>query len=1353
MAEKKQTLDIKGPIDSPAPKENEFFDLAFSGPSSVGGNLFSKRKGAISEALPFAGANLLRSLMQASQLAGSPKNTIPSFSSPNFTAKLPEVDELASAKELFKDIAESHDYAEQNYKGENLSSLFKKFAETKDPQDFNRFLDYTTNQVAQQIPQQVVLWGGQAVGIPVPLTLGVLGASSAGQSYLDDKEQAPQLSESQMRQRAAISGASEVASEGLSLGLKGAAMAGKSALEVIPGVKQIMAKGLASSSSKLFQKMSNALGGGPTRRILTNALVNALGEGGEEVANQAVQIMSDEAYGVRFYTLAEKLDSMIEVFGISAIASGLVGSPMVTAVEIQRAVDTQQFMDIEKQAKPMMENLQERMTSEVNVLPSPEELFTISHIIKRYKNGLPNSRNMDNSIHIVSADVIALEALVDSMIQNKQWNDAQEQSKLGMIGEEIKKTLMNQRGQAFSGLTKEEISKGIGEVQAEIREVVSNEVETLKEYGEGFKGGEIQTYEKDGGQTGYKRTSLPKELKHPKTGNKPVNNKQWKELAIHNLRQGISITGEQENYRSLLQQKFVLMEKLALLEGKSPPSKPVEKSLNERLINKAPVRAPGKEQERQFVTSVKTKYEESKVSGQYIPRSTDELAQKARTLISEDLETAESMAKTGTNDKAVAVASELIKHYGDKALASNDDSIKNALYDKQAEIANAAAENLTELGRSVQAASILGRLTPEGQLRFAAREIQKYNEKNPNKKIPHLTGEQSREIMEESSVIQKMPEGIEKSIAQNKLRDKIQNLVPTPLFQKLLGIWKAGLLTGLKTSGLNISSNFFHALAEVAKDYPASIVDSVASLFTKQRTLSPTLKGVGGGVKEGFEKGWRYLKTGYDERNISIKLDYKRINFGKSVIGKALQFYEEGIFRILGSEDQPFYYGAKARSLYSQAIAKSKNMGFSGDQANTYISNLINNPSDDMIRNAVKDAEIAVFQNKTQLGDAAKKVQSIGGGLGEVIVPFGRTPAAVAMQILNYSPAGIVKTIIENIGKGKFDQRAFAQGIGRGITGTTAIAIGSALFQAGIMALGFPGDDKERKQWELEGKKPNTVLIDGKWRNVNVLGPLGVSLIIGGYFSRGLKDTGSVFQSLIQAGLGGVKSLTEQTFLQGVNQFTSAINDPAGYGPGVIGNLLGSIVPTIISDIAQVKDPLQRRTSAKKEGMTAPLKGRIPGVRETLEPKVDVLGNVLERPGSKVETMIDPSRPSAQRSSAVINEFKRLTELGYSPTPTTFAENYNLTPQQKTEIMKSAGETLNSMADDVIHTEGYKSLSNEEKSKILIELAERIRGEARIAMAEKIAGSDILGKIPELVKSGLLTKESAKKLLERRYGR
>ena len=64
----------------------------------------------------------------------------------------------------------------------------------------------------------------------------------------------------------------------------------------------------------------------------------------------------------------------------------------------------------------------------------------------------------------------------------------------------------------------------------------------------------------------------------------------------------------------------------------------------------------------------------------------------------------------------------------------------------------------------------------------------------------------------------------------------------------------------------------------------------------------------------------------------------------------------------------------------------------------------------------------------------ARAIQKVPGL--EIIVPFGRTPSAVANQLINYSPVGIVKAIASNIGKGRFDQRLFSQAMGRGITGS-----------------------------------------------------------------------------------------------------------------------------------------------------------------------------------------------------------------------------------------------------------------------------------------------------------------------------
>ncbi len=750
--------------------------------------------------------------------------------------------------------------------------------------------------------------------------------------------------------------------------------------------------------------------------------------------------------------------------------------------------------------------------------------------------------------------------------------------------------------------------------------------------------------------------------------------------------------------------------------------------------------------ERGFITSVKEAKPEFKVAGQYIPRSTDDLSMKAANLIKTDIRTAEKLAMTGTDENAVATAAELIKHYSDEAAKATDEVAKNAFYDKGAEVANTIARKLTEQGRSVQAASILGRLTPEGQLKFAAREIQKYNEGvSLGKKIPELTGEQSKHILDEMDAIGKMADGEDKAIRFQKLQNYIGELVPSPLIKKLTTVWKAGLLTGLKTTGTNIFANLTHFGSEIVKDIPAKVVDSVASLFTGEKTIGGvTTEGIGKGIKEGFEKGWRYIRTGYDERNIATKLDYNKVNFGKGKIGQAVKAYTDGVFRVLGAEDQPFYYGSLARSIADQAKAQAANAKLSGEEAAKFIDNLIQNPTEKMLTYAVKDAETAVFQNKTALGEAAKKIQQIGGGAGEFAVPFGRTPSAVAMQIVNYSPVGILKTIFENVGKGKFDQRLFSQGIGRGITGTGVLALGAELFNKGMVALDRPTGEREQKLWELEGKKPNSIKIGNKWRSVQVLGPLGNVLLVGGHFKQALNNSGSPTDAIGTALAGSAKSFSEQTFLTGINQIVSAINDPQKSASSYIASTLSSVVPTIVGDTARATDTKERRAN----GILDRLKAKIPGLRETLEPQINVLGKDIQTIGNPLEVMADPTRPQTAITTPVIRELRRLTDAGFPVSPTLLGNKNGydgLTPKQNTDLWRKAGEITDTKLSSLFGKEKYQNLSDEEKGKAVDDVVHKSQVNARAAMVldliQGLTGEKLKAKLSELKKGGLMTKE------------
>lgn len=765
--------------------------------------------------------------------------------------------------------------------------------------------------------------------------------------------------------------------------------------------------------------------------------------------------------------------------------------------------------------------------------------------------------------------------------------------------------------------------------------------------------------------------------------------------------------------------------------------------------------SPGGEEipykQRQFVKSIQDEMPMLKVSGQYIPRSTDELAQKARNLIKDNIDVAEKMAITGTDDMSIAVGSELLKFYVDEASKATSQSISDTLYDKAASLGNEMAENLTNLGRSVQAASILSRLTPEGQLRFAARSIQRYNDLvdkdtgmfGLKKKIPELTPEQSRYIVEKAKSVAELPEGEGKAIQWKALQDYIADLTPTLLMKKLVSVWKAGLLTGLKTSGLNMMSNYFHAFGtEVLKDIPASAVDKVASLFTGKRAVSFTTKGLPGGAKEGFEKGLRFLKTGYDERNVLSKLDYKRVNFGKGKVARGLEVYTDTVFRTLGSQDQIFYYGAKARSIIDQATVISKNEGLKGIKKTERINELIENPTDDMLILASTDAEVAVFQNKTALAAAGKKIQEIPGA--EFVVPFSRTPSAVAMQIINYSPVGAVNTLIRNIGKGKFDQRDFSQGMGRALLGIPVLWLGYSLFDKGNITLDRPTSESERELWNLEGRKPNSIKIGDKWRSVQVLGPAGNLMLIGAHFSSARKSSGSPTEAMAVALAGSAKSFTEQTFLRGLSDVTGAVSDPKRNAEYTTRNFLSSWIPTLVKDLATSIDPKVRRVDGLGDAFLA----RIPFARHLLEPRVNALGEDVMVQENFFERMLDPSRPITERDSPIVRELRRLEDSGNDIQTTMLGDRGgydSLTPKQNTELFQVSGRMAFNKVSAFMQMDEYDYLEDDEKAKEINSIIRKSKIVSRAAMVMEVTdglqGNKLKSRLSEIKKDGLLNRD------------
>jgi len=754
----------------------------------------------------------------------------------------------------------------------------------------------------------------------------------------------------------------------------------------------------------------------------------------------------------------------------------------------------------------------------------------------------------------------------------------------------------------------------------------------------------------------------------------------------------------------------------------------------------------------------------------YVQRNTDQLATKAANLVREDIAAAEARAMSNDlSDDVVAVASELLKEYRRLAGEATSDAAREVFNKKFADLSRETARKLTEAGRYAQAATILKNQTPEGKVRFALRTIEENNAKKSKgqKKQKELTDEEVTKIRTTYEEIDKMPEGKEKDMAFAKAEEELSKRInPAPWYKKITSFWKAGLLTGLKTTGLNFASTAFNTGLEALSRIPAVGTDIITSLITKQRGVSlaselsrkldtfiRTGKKDKTGFVEGAEKGWTYLKTGYDERRMRDMSQMAKVDYGDSPVGKAMTAYVDSVFKVVGAGDFPFFYGVRASSMFDQATVAAKNAGLKGKEAKSFIDDLLKNPTDEMIENATADAMIATFTNDTALGRVGVAIQTAIPGVGEIVVPFARTPGAVAMQVINYSPAGPVLEAAKQIRKGTFTQRDFSKAMGRGITGTGMMYLGYLMYQNGQVSLNREKTERGQKLAELEGRRANAIKFGDKWVGASTFGPAGFQAILGGYLARGMEEKGSVVSAVMETVIGMGTVITEQSMMQGLERAMSAISDPERQAESYVESLIGSVIPTIVADTANAIDPRERETP----GIFDTFKMRTPLWRETLTPKVNTFGEPLgltpeeERDAFTRGTdiagaFLDFTRSTQAKSTPVIEELKRLKKAGYDATPTKLGTNKGydaLSAEENYRLWVGTGRYVRSKLDKLVEMEKYQAMDPEAKKKTIDNIAEEAKDQARAAwVSESTAGlgkEELMQTLKAYRESGLLT--------------
>ena len=723
----------------------------------------------------------------------------------------------------------------------------------------------------------------------------------------------------------------------------------------------------------------------------------------------------------------------------------------------------------------------------------------------------------------------------------------------------------------------------------------------------------------------------------------------------------------------------------------------------------------------------------------YTPKKNSELWNKATKSVQESPERVFNELENTrvANDETMAKGIALAKHYQ----AMGDDLKASELYVE-------LAKKATEAGRTVQALSLMRRTTPEGVLMSTMREVENYNDKmkdKPNKQI-NITPEQRAEFLGKLREAYAMPEGDLKEIRARRIAigeaiREVRDQIPSSKWDKFTTLWKAGLLTAPTTHIRNIAGNIINGGSEKTAQTVGSAFDWVIGKGTGKRTL--TLNGFGGmikGIKEGSGYAKDIMRTGIDTTGeIDSKWRDQRTNYGNGLGGKLAQGYTDFVFNSLNASDKIFRGSAEKMSIANQAKAIAINEKLKGAERKARIEQLINNPTNAMLENAKHDADMATFQQDTGLGQFVAKGRQAGGitkKATDIIMPFTGVPSAVADQLVNYSPLGVVKGVkqvadLRKAVKNGLDdstitalQRKASTQLGRGITGTMLLGAGLALANAGVLS-GQPRDDNEKRQWAAEGKKANALKIGDTWVPIDTLSPQMILAAAGANAESRVKNG----QGVLEAGLNtlgdGAKSWTEQGYMTGIKDAIDTITGDKDLNKYAIQQAT-SLIPNGIRKLAAATDDKARQANYGDLGES--IQNSIPLWRNGLPAKYDIYGREIKT--NPWSIMLDPQKSSTENPTELsrkINEFRKNNPELDSVIPKTApnkitinGQTRELTSSERSEYQRLLGENISKyMMSGGFNDSSFNKLSEGDKKDMLKKIQSDVEKSVEMALFNK----------------------------------
>lgn len=510
--------------------------------------------------------------------------------------------------------------------------------------------------------------------------------------------------------------------------------------------------------------------------------------------------------------------------------------------------------------------------------------------------------------------------------------------------------------------------------------------------------------------------------------------------------------------------------------------------------------------------------------------------------------------------------------------------------------------------------------------------------------LNYIAGQMSTFLYAEGADLEGMPVTTEGKTALQRVYNAQANVVQDSMMGKVNALGYTNMLSGTKTWIKNISSNILIRPLELASEKIGGAIErKYITKRTGNRTTDAPNRAERAAGREAFtgEIGQTmvdYFVTHADTGHGSgFDLNHNNRTFNN----EWLQAYKNIVDFAMQAGDRPFW-----EQCYTEELAVIKRLGTKIPDTQRVdgreVKVLRDMTLEEMKTEAAVRATERVFQEDNNIVSAingARRESPMIDLMITSIMPFLKTPTNVASRMMQYSPIGLARAIIQyglwdgkRNGGANFDQRKFVMNLGRGLTGTGVAVVGALLASLGAIQPGR-GDEEDKRLGVIrkaQGRSYSTYFKLGDWEiPLDFAQPSSGPLYIGAKIAWALEEMGGDMNApaligtvLYGSALETGNQLFDNSFLSGFSALFSGYNDAAGIASNIAENIAENqasrLTPSAIRALAKVTDPYVRDVysqNAVKQFLNRQIVQNWPLLRQTLPVKTDITGDATLQNG------------------------------------------------------------------------------------------------------------------------------------------